>query len=206
MCVLMGYLLGTFNTAYVIGRLNGRDIRRAGSHNAGATNLFIVVGLKQGLIAAVGDVMKAVAAVALAEYIFPELALAGVMAGAGCLVGHAWPFWMGFRDGKGFASYLGLILSLSGVGTFIGTIIWAAIVIIVGDKILFATLSVMVLYPLHMYRHGFESGAVAIMALSSMLMIFRHRTNIARLIRGEEMGLRQVRRRKAAGEKAEDDA
>ena len=204
-CALAGYLLGSVNFAYIIGKWKGRDIRRAGSHNAGATNLFIVVGFKPGLIAAIGDILKAVMAVGFAEVLFPEFELAGAVAGASCLVGHAWPFWMGFRGGKGFASYLGIILAFSGLGTFFGTILWAAIVLLVGDKMVLATVSVMTLYPMFMYRNGFAIGAVVIMAISSGLMIFRHRANLKRLVKGEEFGLRQRRRRKAAGEKAEDD-
>ena len=205
-CAIMGYLLGSFNTAYIVGRLNGRDIRRAGSHNAGATNLFIVVGFKQGLFAAICDALKAVLAVRLASWLFPQSIHGGVLAGACSLVGHAWPFWMGFRGGKGFASFLGIILATSGWGAFLGAIALAAIVIIVCDKMVFATMAVMVIYPLYMYRHGFPMVEVCIMAIAAVLMIMKHRVNLVRLIHGEELGLRQMRRRKKAGDKAEDDA
>lgn len=204
-CALIGYLLGCVNTAYIVGRLHGRDIRKAGSHNAGATNTVIVIGFKVGLIAAAGDIAKAVIAVALAGALFARLEFAGLLAGACCIFGHAFPFWMHFKGGKGFASYLGLILALSGWLGFFLAIGATAVITIVGDKLSVATISVMASYPVCMYLMGFDGRAILVVALVSGAMILKHRENIGRLVRGEEMGFRQYRARRASGEHAEDD-
>ena len=205
LCALIGYLLGCVNTAYIVGRLCGRDIRRAGSHNAGATNTAIVIGFKAGLVAAAGDIAKAAISVALADALFPQLQFGGLLAGASCIFGHAFPFWMGFHGGKGFASYLGLILALSGWLGFFLAVGATALITIVGDRISVATISVMASYPVCMYFLGFDGFSILIVAVPSAAMILKHRENIARILRGEEMGLKQFRARKASGEQAEDD-
>ncbi|MGI6239186.1 MAG: glycerol-3-phosphate acyltransferase [Christensenellales bacterium] len=204
-CALIGYLLGCVNAAYIVGKFHGRDIRKAGSHNAGATNTMIVFGLKAGLMVAVIDIAKAVIAVMLAERLFGSLLFAGVVAGVSSVFGHAFPFWMGFRGGKGFASFLGLILASSGWIAFFAAIGATALITVVGDKISVATISVMASYPVMMYFMGFDVAAILLVSLASAAMIVKHRENIARLRRGEELGLRSYRARRAAGEVAEDD-
>ncbi len=204
-CAVMGYLIGCLNAGYIIGQLHGRDIRKAGSHNAGATNTLIVIGLKAGLFVAAFDILKAVFAVSLARMLFGSFEFGPELAGACCIFGHAYPFWMGFRGGKGFASYLGLILASSGWLAFFGAVGATAAITLVGDKIAVATISIMVIYPVAMHFTGFSGASVCVVALASAAMIFRHRENIGRLLRGEEMGLRQFRARKRMGEVATDD-
>ena len=165
-----------------------------------------MIGIKAGLIAAAGDIAKAVIAVALADQLFRRLEFAGLLAGVCCIFGHAFPFWMGFHGGKGFASYLGLILALSGWQGFILAVGAAAVIAIVGDKMAVATISVMATYPICMYVEGFDGRATFIVSVASAAMILKHRENIVRLVRGEEMGFRQFRARRAAGERAEDDS
>lgn len=201
----MGYLLGCLNAGYIVGRLHGRDIRKAGSHNAGATNALIVIGLKAGLLVAAFDIAKAAVAVSLARALFGSLEFAGALAGACCVFGHAYPFWMGFHGGKGFASYLGLILASSGWFAFLTAVGATAVITLVGDKIAVATIAIMTVYPVAMHFTGFSGASVFVVGLASIAMIFRHRENIARLLRGEEIGLRQFRARKRAGEVAADD-
>ncbi len=205
LCAVMGYLIGCLNAAYIVGRFHGRDIRKAGSHNAGATNALIVIGLKAGLFVAAFDIAKAAVAVLLARALFGAYEFAGELAGVCCVFGHAYPFWMGFHGGKGFASYLGLILASSGWFAFFAALGATAVITLVGDKIAVATISVMAVYPIAMHFMGFSGASVLVVGLASAVMIFRHRENIARLLRGEEMGLRQFRARKRAGEVATDD-
>ena len=205
LCAVMGYLIGCLNAAYIVGRLNGRDIRKAGSHNAGATNALIVIGLRAGLFVAAFDILKAAAAVWLARALFGPLEFAAELAGVCCIFGHAYPFWMGFHGGKGFASFLGLILASSGWFAFFTAVGATAVITLVGDKIAVATIAVMAAYPVAMHFMGFNCASVFVVGIASAAMIFRHRENIARLLRGEEMGLRQFRARKRAGEVAADD-
>lgn len=204
-CAITGYLIGCLNAGYIVGRFHGRDIRKAGSHNAGATNVLLVIGIRAGILVALFDIAKAVLAVSLARALFGTREFAAELAGVCCIFGHAYPFWMGFHGGKGFASYLGLILASSGWFAFMAAIGATAVITLVGDRLAVATIAVMTIYPVSMHFMGFSGASVFLVGLASIAMIFRHRENIARLMRGEELGLRQFRTRKHAGEVAEDD-
>ena len=101
-CVAIGYVFGLFQTSYIYGRMHGIDIRTQGSGNAGTTNALRVLGKKAGAITFLGDALKCVAAVLLVQVLFgvshgdirPLLA---IYAGAGVVLGHNFPFYLGFK-------------------------------------------------------------------------------------------------------------
>ena len=111
--ILGGYLLGCSNMALYLGKAKGVDLRAGGSGNLGASNATILMGWRAGVLTAVHDAGKALLAVVLARLVFPDAAFAGAAAGVACVLGHIFPFYMGFRGGKGFASYIGMILALN---------------------------------------------------------------------------------------------
>lgn len=101
--VLIGYLFGCFQTAYLVTKLfKGADIRELGSGNAGTANVAATVGRAAGWITLAGDALKTFAAIMICRFLFPEdKALAAIYAGTGVVLGHDWPFWNRFRGGKG---------------------------------------------------------------------------------------------------------
>ena len=113
-CVAIGYVFGLFQTSYIYGKMHGIDIRTQGSGNAGTTNALRVLGKKAGAITFLGDALKCVAAVLLVQALFgashgdirPLLAL---YAGAGVILGHNFPFYLGFKGGKGIAASAGMM-------------------------------------------------------------------------------------------------
>ena len=114
--LVFGYLCGNFQTAYIIGRLNGIDIREKGSGNAGTTNTLRVLGKKAGLLVFVGDLAKSILAVVVVYFVFRERApehiyLLKLYAGLGSILGHNFPFYLGFKGGKGIAAMSGMILA-----------------------------------------------------------------------------------------------
>ena len=116
LCLLIGYVFGLFQTAYIIGKANGIDIREKGSGNAGTTNTLRVLGKKAGLIVMLADIFKGILAVTLVYFIFrtkyPYLIyLLKLYTGLGCILGHNYPFYLKFKGGKGIAAMGGLILS-----------------------------------------------------------------------------------------------
>ncbi len=184
--ILIGYLVGNFQTSYILGKtVKKLDIREHGSGNSGATNAVRVMGWKLGLIAFVGDILKAVLAVVILRIYFDD-SLAGLYAGIGVVVGHNWPVVLGFKGGKGIASTLGLLLAYD---IRIGLVAWAisAAVIIktkyvsLGSIILVSLMpiGIAIVYP-GRYQELILTVALAIVA------IYRHKANIGRLIRGEE--------------------
>lgn len=189
LCFLIGYVLGTVNYAYIIGRIKGFDIRTKGSTNAGASNATVTMGWKIGVIVGLCDILKAFVSVIIVKFIFPELEFAGVIAGVSCILGHIFPFYLNFRGGKGFASYLGMILALDWrFFLIIGVSI--IIITVVTDYIALATLTTVVVYPLYLIFTRIEIIVLLIVTVASIVMIFKHISNIKKIISGQEIGLR----------------
>ena len=110
-CILIGYFIGVISPSYIMSKLRGFDIRDKGSHNAGASNVAMVLGKSMGAICAVIDIAKAFFAVWLAQTLMPHFALAFPVAGVACILGHIFPFYMNFKGGKGLACLGGIILA-----------------------------------------------------------------------------------------------
>jgi len=114
--ILIGYLFGLFQTAYIYGKYKGIDIRKVGSGNAGTTNALRAFGTGVGVLVFAGDCAKCLLAVlavrAAAGAMVPDLRyLAGTYAAVGCILGHNFPFYMNFKGGKGIACTAGLIVT-----------------------------------------------------------------------------------------------
>ena len=111
--VLIGYLLGSLNLATLLAKLKGVDLRAGGSGNPGTANTVSLMGWKAGVLVGAHDIGKAILAVWLCMRLFPDLPYCGAVAGVACVLGHIFPFYMGFRGGKGFAAYLGMTAALN---------------------------------------------------------------------------------------------
>ena len=115
-CLAVGYVLGLFQTSYIYGRKQGIDIREHGSGNAGTTNAFRTMGKKAGALTLLGDILKCVLAMVIARLLFggsygDNIRLLELYAGAGCILGHNFPFYLKFKGGKGIAASVGLLLA-----------------------------------------------------------------------------------------------
>ena len=112
-CLVVGYLFGMIQTAYIYGRLHGIDIREHGSGNAGTTNTLRVLGKKAGLVVFLGDLAKTIIPVLTVGFIIraylPDYTdyvfLLRLYTGFGAILGHNFPFYLGFKGGKGIAAY-----------------------------------------------------------------------------------------------------
>ena len=184
--LLMGYLIGGINAAYLIGRVKGIDIRKKGSGNAGASNAAVVMGRGVGAFAAVFDIAKAFAAVKLAALFFPTLAVAGVLGGTACILGHIFPVFMGFRGGKGLACLAGVALALDWKVFFILLALEAVLVLVV-DYICVVPMTGTVLFTIaYAWRTHSLVGALAF-AVVSVVILCKHRINIERIRNKEEI-------------------
>jgi len=191
--VLMGYLLGSIPTAVWYGKVfHGIDIRKSGSGNAGATNSLRVLGKKAGMVVLVIDILKGFGAVFLAQQTdidFPQLSYwVGIVA----VVGHLFPLWAQFRGGKGVATSLGVILALFPAGA-LGAILVFLVVTKATKYVSLASLSgpaAFIVATILMKPQEMESLLFFGAALW-MLLIWTHRQNIQRLIRGQESKLGQ---------------
>ena len=113
-CLAIGYICGLLQTGYLVGKMNHVDIRKEGSGNAGSTNALRVMGWKAGAMTFAGDVIKCLAAVLIAWYLYRDteyVPLLAMYAGMGATLGHNFPFYLKFKGGKGIAVLAGLVLA-----------------------------------------------------------------------------------------------
>lgn len=183
---LLGYLLGSIPFGLVLTRLAGKgDIREVGSGNIGATNVLRAGGRVLAAATLILDALKATAAVVIAEALWPGLdsVTAGIVAGAGALVGHLYPLWLKFRGGKGVATFLGLLIPLLPIAAVVYAIVWIAALLIVRISSVAGMLAA-VSAPVTALVLG--SPYFAIVLAFAILVVWRHHENLRRLWRGSE--------------------
>ena len=196
------YLAGSVPFGLLIARLfRGIDIRAHGSGNIGATNVSRVLGAKWGIACLILDALKGLLPVlliprALVETNSASFQLLSVLAGVATIVGHMFPCWLGFRGGKGVATSLGVVLilgpwgSLAAFASFVLGMLVGRIVSLssILAAVAFAITEMAVLQP---DAFGAEKLPVSMFCLAiPALIIVRHRSNIRRLLRGEEAPFR----------------
>jgi len=186
-CILIGYAFGAIQTAYIIGKFNGIDIREHGSKNAGFTNTNRVLGRKAGIIVFVVDVLKAIGSIVLARVLFPDAdpALAVLYAGIGAILGHAFPFYLKFKGGKGVSCAVGLILLLDWRIALACLII--GLIVLLGTKFISLTsLTITLVVPIAMLVLGYVWEPVVLAFLFCSVIWVLHKDNIGRLLKREE--------------------
>jgi glycerol-3-phosphate acyltransferase PlsY len=198
---LIGYVFGCFQTSYIYGRLNGIDIREHGSGNAGTTNSLRVLGKKAGAIVLICDILKTGLAMTLVRALFKSsysdisYYLLALYAAAGTILGHNFPFYLGFKGGKGIACTAGLIIFfhpymiIPQIITFFGTFA-------VTHYVSLGSLLVQIVLIAEMVILG-QTGVLGmsqvalnelyiVTVLLAILAFWGHRANIVRLIHGNE--------------------
>lgn len=188
---LLGYFLGCSNLAYYLSRITRKDIRKSGTGNLGASNATVLFGWKAGASVAVHDIGKAVLAVILAKGLFPHLENAGAAAGVAAVLGHIFPFYLKFRGGKGTASFLGLTLALNW-RLALAVVVILVLATIITDYIVIGTFSAIVTVPAYVGLFQQNLILMSIIAIASFTIFWKHRENIGRMIRKEEIGLRST--------------
>ena len=201
LCLAIGYVFGLFQTAYIYGKMHGIDIRQHGSGNAGTTNTLRVLGTKAGLIVFAGDVLKCVCAIVACSLLFgknhPDMIyLLKLYAAAGAILGHNFPFYLGFKGGKGIAATAGLILAFHPIFLPVGVLVFFGIFftthyVSLGSLLVYAAFMIQItisgqmgLFQGMSRQHLFEMYGVA--AFLTIMAYYKHRENIKRLLKGEE--------------------
>lgn len=201
--VLIGYLIGCINLSYLISRYKGFDIREHGSGNAGASNVIITVGKKAGAFVAIFDIFKAYFAVKVTGLLFPGIFLIGAITAVAAILGHIFPFYMGFKGGKGFASLGGSILALDYRMFFILLII-TIFVVFISNYVCFGPTSVSLVFPIvygYVYRDLGGLYAALILFIAAAAIIYRHRENFKRIRTGDELKFSFLWNRKAEADR-----
>ncbi len=187
------YLVGSINSSILISRIvSGKDIRESGSGNAGATNMLRTMGKKYAIITLVIDILKGVVAIILAKAAMRlgASSASSYIAGVAVVLGHNFPVFFGFRGGKGVATSLGVVLLLDwriGLAVLVialaimvatryvslGSVVAAIVFILIQTAVMFIT-------------NTFDIVRFICVMILGVLLIVRHRSNIIRLVKGEE--------------------
>ena len=210
-CIIIGYVMGLFQTGYLYGKLNHIDIRQHGSGNAGTTNITRTLGKKAGIITYFGDTLKSVVSAVIIHLIFGKgnsnieflLILYG---GLGVVLGHNFPFYLKFKGGKGIAATSGVALSLlpynwvfpvSGFLTFtLGSLVTKYVSM--GSLIFVTSFLIEIIIFGQFGYFGVSSNilyeAYAVVFAITLLAYIRHIANIKRLLNGTERKIGQKKK------------
>ena len=198
--LIIGYVFGLFQTAYIYGKMKGIDIRQYGSGNAGTTNTLRVLGPRAGLIVALGDIFKCIFAIVVTKLLFAEkysdiIYLLTIYAALGTVLGHNFPFYLNFKGGKGIAASSGMVFSFHPwlipveLLVFFGVFFTTHYVSLCSVSAYVAFL-VQVLFFGQMGIFGMSQAHLnemyIVVAFMTAMAIWRHRENIGRLLKGQE--------------------
>jgi glycerol-3-phosphate acyltransferase PlsY len=179
---VFGYLCGTIPFGLILTRLFGLgDLRAIGSGNIGATNALRTGNKPLAALTLVGDILKGTVPV-LIGWRFGEVAAAA--AGAGAFLGHLFPVWLGFKGGKGVATYIGILLGFAPLGVAVFAVVWVGMALAFRYSSL-AALTATLVVPLAYLLLGNQAAAV-LTGLLTIIVYIRHRPNIERLLAGTE--------------------
>ena len=186
MTLLASYLIGAIPCGVVLTRLTGAgDVRNSGSGNIGATNVYRTAGRKLGVLTLVGDIIKGIIPVVYAVVIAEMNTEQTAMIACATFLGHLYPVYLGFRGGKGVATALGIYLVLSPISVLFAAIIFIGLVWIWRYISLGSILASAVIPPFIYFYEGSLPLLFASLFISIMV-IWRHRENISRLLSGTE--------------------
>ena len=188
--LLAAYLIGAIPVGYVVARLRGGgDIRRAGSGSIGATNVLRTLGKGPAIATMLGDIVKGYAAVTVASALggAPAWAAAGAVL---AIVGNCWPVFLRFHGGKGVATGFGAFLALAPWATGPAALVWV-IVVATFRYVSLGSMMACLCLPLGVAVLGYPWAYTAAALAAAIIIIYRHRENIERLLGGSESRLGQ---------------
>lgn len=191
--ILSAYVIGSSSMSYYLAKINKVDLRSKGPKNLGASNAMILMGWKAGILVGIHDIGKSALAVILANTLVPELPYIGAIAGVASVLGHIFPFYLEFKGGKGFASFIGMALALNWKFTLILLVV-LVLVTLITDYIVVGTVTIITSFPIYM---GFDSrGYITplILLIATAVIIYKHRENFVRIYKGTEIGFRSANR------------
>ena len=191
---LVGYLLGCFQTSFIISKLfKKQDIRELGNGNAGASNTTVVYGMKYGILVAIVDILKAAISITLIRSIFRDNTNLNFLIYINCLfviLGHNYPFYMKFKGGKGTASLIGGLLAIDYRIAIIG-VIAIVFVSLLTNYIALGTLALVTSFTVTTYIYGYEAECLVIAMAIAVMSIFKHTVNFRNILNGTEHKVRK---------------
>jgi len=203
--IVLSYLLGSFPTSVVLSRLwKGIDIRDYGSKNAGATNVYRVLGIAPALIVLLIDAFKGIGSVLWISQIgsnnlYLNMIALQLLAGASAIFGHIFPIYIGFKGGKGIGTGMGVFLALIPKEVLLALCIFVLVVALtryvsLGSLCAATFISLALIFEKYYFNVKVENELVFLTLALTLLIFFTHRSNIKRLLKGKENKLGQKRK------------
>ena len=183
--LLLGYFVGCLNPAAMVGKKKNVNLKEEGTKNLGATNTALVMGKKAGWFVLIFDMFKSWFSYKLARLLFPHMAVAGVLAGIGVILGHCFPVFMRFQGGKGLASFGGLVLAHDPL-QFAVLLTLGIVLAFVLNYGVYLAVSASLLFPFFSY---YRSGSLSVFlttVVAGGLVFGMHTGNLRRAITGED--------------------
>ena len=194
LALLIGYCIGLIQTAYIVGRMVAKiDIRERGTGNAGAANIFTIIGARAATVVLVTDVLKGILAFVICAILWngggtfmgDGSVLPGFYGALGAILGHSFPFYLKFRGGKGFASAMGLMIAVD-IWMFFIALGAGLIILLITRYTTVATLAVTAAMPITLHVFAYSPEVVVMSVFVVALVWYLHRANISKLLNGEE--------------------
>lgn len=186
--LIISYILGAIPFAYIMTRLlTGKDVRSYGSGNVGATNAARILGFKYGILVGLLDILKGILAVSLAKILLPvdSPTYYLLFAALTVIIGHNWSIFLGFSGGKGVATTFGVIFSIYPLVFFVFLFLWITLILLTRYVSLASMISA-IMVPIIVYIRTADIYHFLFTLLFALLIVFRHSSNIKRLINGSE--------------------
>lgn len=189
LCILIGYALGCISPSVILSKLLHRNLREEGTGNYGATNVTMVLGRGFGAFVMLFDIAKGAFSYLIASWIFTELAYAGLISGIAAMIGHCFPFYTGFKGGKGLAAYGGVVLAYDPFIFLIVITIVIILMLIVNYSFIFPYAGSFLVCVLATLKAQ-NLVVFAIWALMAALIMIKHFPNLKRALKSTDIGVR----------------
>ena len=175
--LILGYAMGCLNPAAWIGKKNHIDLKQAGTGNLGATNTTMVLGRKAGAFVLIFDVAKSFLAARLARWLLPQLAVSGMLASIGVILGHCFPITMHFSGGKGLAAFGGMMLAYNPV-VFVIVVLSGIGIMVLLDIGVAAPLLGTVMFPALTFLFSRDVPSTVCAVIASVIILYTHLDNV----------------------------
>ncbi len=183
---LIGYLCGSLNLAALFSKIKKKNLKEMGTGNLGTTNTMLIFGKRYAIWVLIFDILKTFVAVRIAERLFPFKRYSGLTAGTASIVGHIFPFYLGFNGGKGVASLLGLALASDPLMCLSIIVIGISLMLILNHAVVWP-ISVSIMFPIF---NGLRTGSLIVVFVSlaiGILIVYKHRHVIVDTWHGKEI-------------------
>ena len=188
--IILGYIFGCLQWSYILGKIiKNQDIRSQGYGNAGESNTVSAYGWKMGAAVAILDISKAIISIIIIRYILKSNDMLSLyINGTSVILGHNYPFFMGFKGGKGTASTIGMLLALNLKLGLLGILVIVGVTLFT-DYIALGTMALVVFFVAATFYLGYGPACILLSIFIALLSLYNHLPNLKRILAHNETGL-----------------